>query len=198
MLTVRELCTAAKAASRVLAVSGTAERNRALAAIADALEAHEAEILAANAEDTAAAAANGMRASLLDRLTLNHARLASAAQGVREVMAQEDPIGGADSVTRRPNGLRIERRRVPLGVVGIIYEARPNVTVDAAVLCLKAGSACILRGGKEAIRSNRKAVELMREAVASAGLPEDCVSLVQSTDRETARELMHLENMWTC
>ena len=190
MLTVRELCTAAKAASRVLAVSGTAERNRALSAIADALEAHEAEILAANAEDTAAAAANGMRASLLDRLTLNHARLASAAQGVREVMAQEDPIGGADSVTRRPNGLRIERRRVPLGVVGIIFEARPNVTVDAAALCLKSGNACVLRGGKEAIRSNIALMRVMRDAVSSAGLPADCMALCEDTSRAGAGDMM--------
>ncbi len=183
----------AKAAARVLAVTGTEQKNRALEAIASILEERAEEWLAANREDTDAAKAAGISPALLDRLTLTPARIAGIAAAVREAAALPDPVGQVTKETVRPNGLTIRQVRVPMGVIAIIFEARPNVTVDAAVLCLKAGSACILRGGKEAIRSNRKAVELMREAVASAGLPEDCVSLVQSTDRETARELMHLE-----
>ncbi len=183
----------AKAAARVLAVTGTEQKNRALEAIASILEERAEEWLAANREDTDAAKAAGISPALLDRLTLTPARIAGIAAAVREAAVLPDPVGQVTKETVRPNGLSIRQVRVPMGVIAIIFEARPNVTVDAAVLCLKAGSACILRGGKEAIRSNRKAVELMREAVASAGLPEDCVSLVQSTDRETARELMHLE-----
>ena len=190
MKTVRELCIAAKAASRTLAGAGTREKNRALAAIADALEAHKDEIFAANAEDVRSARENGMREALIDRLTLNEKRMKGIAQGVREVMAQEDPVGGADAVTKRPNGLRIERRRVPLGVVGIIYEARPNVTADAAALCLKSGNACVLRGGKEAIRSNMALMRVMRDAVEAAGLPADCMALCEDTSRNSAAEMM--------
>ena len=134
-----------------------------------------------------------MRPAMLDRLTLTPERVAGIVEGVRQVIALPDPIGTADKTETRPNGLIISRRRVPLGVVAIIFEARPNVTVDAAALCLKSGNVCILRGGKEAIRSNRAVTALMREALASAGLPEDCVSLVQDTSHETANELMHLD-----
>lgn len=184
---------AAKEASRALAVAGTAQKNAALEAIAATLLAGQEEWLAANREDMAAAQAEGMRPALLDRLSLDRGRMEGIAEGVRQVAALPDPIGRADRTERRPNGLVISRRRVPLGVIVIIFEARPNVAVDAAALCLKAGNACILRGGKEAIRSNRVAVALMRRALREAGLPEDCVSLVQDTSRDSAQALMHLD-----
>ena len=183
---------AAKAASRVLACAGTAKKNKALAAIAEALWNGRQEWLDANAEDIAAAKEAGISDALLDRLTLTEARIAGIANAVRQVIALPDPIGTVTKMETRPNGLIIGRRRVPLGVIAIIYEARPNVTADAAVLCLKSGNTCILRGGKEAIHSNRCAVRLMRQALESAGLPADCVSLVQDTSRESANELMHL------
>ena len=182
----------AKDASFVLATAGTEQKNAALAAIADTLTARQDEWLAANEADLSAAREVGMRPAMLDRLTLSRERIAGIVGGVRQVMALPDPIGQVTKMERRPNGLLIGRRRVPLGVVAIIFEARPNVTVDAAALCLKSGNVCILRGGKEAIRSNRCVVKLMREALASVGLPEDCISLVQDTSHETANELMHL------
>ena len=183
----------AKAASYTLATAGTARKNAALEAIAETLTKRSAEWLAANGEDIAAAREAGMRPAMLDRLTLTEERISGIVEAVRQVAALPDPIGKVDKMETRPNGLIIGRRRVPLGVVAIIFEARPNVTVDAAALCLKSGNVCILRGGKEAIRSNRKAAVLMRAALKSAGLPEDCVSLVQDTSHETANELMHLE-----
>ncbi len=184
---------AAQAAARVLALASTAQKNQALEAIAQALSAQEDALLQANAADLAAAQAAGTRPALLDRLALNPERVASMAQGVRQVAALPDPTATDGRSFTQPNGLRISRRRVPLGVVGMIYEARPNVTVDAAALCLKSGNACILRGGKEAFRSNQAAVELMRGALEAAGLPRDCVSLVQDTSRASAQELMHLD-----
>ena len=193
MTTLQQQGQAAKAAGYLLSTAGTAKKNTALAAIADILEQRQDEWLSANAEDVAAAREAGMRAAMLDRLTLTPERAAGIVDGVRQVIALPDPIGKVDRMERRPNGLIIGRRRVPLGVIAIIFEARPNVTVDAAALCLKSGNVCILRGGKEAIRSNRKAAELMREALRQAGLPEDCVSLVQDTSHETANELMHLD-----
>ena len=193
MTALQEQGRLAKAASYTLSTAGTARKNAALEAVAETLARRRDEWLSANAEDAAAAKAAGMRPAMLDRLLLTGERIAGIVEGVRQVMALPDPIGKVDKMETRPNGLIIGRRRVPLGVVAIIYEARPNVTVDAAALCLKSGNVCILRGGKEAIRSNRKAVELMRAALASAGLPEDCVSLVQDTSHETANELMHLD-----
>ncbi len=191
-MTINELGAAAKAAARTLALAGTEQKNRALEAIAEKLTENRAEWLAANEEDVRAAKAAGMRPALLDRLTLTEARADSAAAGVREVAALPDPIGQVDHMETRPNGLIIGRRRVPLGVIAIIFEARPNVAVDAAALCLKSGNAVILRGGKEAIGSNLAAVKLMRSALKEAGLPEDCIALVEDTSRESARELMHL------
>ena len=193
MTALREQGRRAKAASYTLAAAGTARKNAALEAIADILTERRDEWLAANAEDIAAAREAGTRPAMLDRLTLTEERIAGIVEAVRQVAALPDPIGKVDKMETRPNGLIIGRRRVPLGVVAIIFEARPNVTVDAAALCLKSGNVCILRGGKEAIRSNRKAAELMRAALKSAGLPEDCVSLVQDTSHETAGELMHLD-----
>ena len=183
----------AKEAAYVLAAAGTAKKNEALAAIADILTARQEEWLAANAADVAAAKEAGMRPAMLDRLTLTPERIAGIVDGVRQVMALPDPIGQVTRMETRPNGLIIGRRRVPLGVIAIIFEARPNVTVDAAALCLKSGNVCILRGGREAIRSNRCVTELMREALVSVGLPGDCISLVQDTSHETANELMHLD-----
>ena len=183
---------AAKNASRVLSIAGTAKKNAALEAIASALEARREEILAANQEDMTAAKAAGMRPSLQDRLALDGSRIAGIVDGVRQVAALPDPIGEITKMSTRPNGLVIGKRRVPLGVIGIIYEARPNVTVDAAALCLKAGNAVILRGGKEAFRSNKAFVAVLRDALESAGLPRDCVALVEDTSRESANELMGL------
>ena len=182
----------AKSAGYKLAAATTEEKNSALDAIADAILEHEEDWLRANAADIEAAKESGMSASLLDRLTLNHDRVIGVVDGVRSVKALPDPIGEVMSRTTRPNGLVIEKKRVPLGVIGIIFEARPNVTVDAAVLCLKAGNVCILRGGKEAINSNRCVVNIMRDALRKAGFSEDCISLVQDTERASAAELMNL------
>ena len=174
---------AAKEAARVLAVASSAQKDAALEAIAQALEARQAELLAANARDLSAAKENGMRPALLDRLSLDEGRIAGIVEGVRQVKALPDPIGAVTKMDTRPNGLMIGKRRVPLGVIGIIYEARPNVTVDAAALCLKSGNAVILRGGKEAFHSNSAFVAVMRDALAAAGLPQDCVALVADTSQ---------------
>lgn len=183
---------AAKVAARTLSVADTAQKNKALEAIAQALLDRQEEILSANAQDLAAARESGMRQSLQDRLALDEKRIAGIVEGVRQVAALPDPIGQVTKMEKRPNGLIIGRRRVPLGVIGIIYEARPNVTVDAAALCLKSGNAVILRGGKEALHSNMALTAIMRDALNQSGLPMDCVSLVASTSRESATEMMNL------
>ena len=182
----------AKKASRVLSCLNTEAKNTALLAIADALETRREEWLSANDIDIENAKSAGMRVSLLDRLRLDTERIAKVASGVREAAALKDPIGETISETIRPNGLKIVKKRVPLGVIGIIYEARPNVTVDTAALCLKAGNACILRGGKEAIHSNLAAVNIMRETLEKLNIPADSICLVEDTSRESANELMHL------
>jgi len=182
----------AREASRVLMTAGTAVKNAALAAIADALVENSQEILAANEKDLASARENGMRESLIDRLSLTPERIADIAAAVREVIALPDPIGTVKDTIVRPNGLVIGKKTVPLGVIAIIYEARPNVTADAAALCLKSGNAAILRGGKEAFCSNMAIMDIMRRAVSSVGLPEDVISLVKDTSRDSARELMQL------
>lgn len=181
----------AKAAARQLATAG-ALKNTALLAMAKAIEENGDAILSANALDVAAARENGMTDSLIDRLTLNHTRIQGMAQGIRAVAAQNDPIGTVVGGSVRPNGLKIEQVRVPLGVIGIIYEARPNVTADAAALCLKAGNAVILRGGKEAIRSNLSVAQVMRGAAEQAGLPKDSIQLVEDTSRSSSVEMMQL------
>ncbi|BDF71799.1 gamma-glutamyl phosphate reductase [Oscillospiraceae bacterium] len=183
---------AAKNAARRLAVAASAQKDAALEAVAAALEARRDEILSANEADMAAARAAGMRPALQDRLALDADRVAGIVAGVRQVIALPDPIGAVTGMSKRPNGLTIGKRRVPLGVIGIIYEARPNVTVDAAALCLKSGNAVILRGGKEAFRSSRAMVAIMRDALEAAGLPRDCIALVEDTSRESANELMNL------
>ena len=191
MTRLEEMGAAAKQAARKLAVAGN-QKDTALEAIAAALEAHTEEILAANREDLFAAEQNGMSRSLMDRLALNEKRIAGMADGVRQVKAQPDPVGQVLEGGVRPTGLRIEKVAVPLGVIGIIYEARPNVTADAAALCLKAGNAVILRGGKEAFRSNQAIAEVMRDAVEAAGLPRDSIQLVQDTSRASSIEMMGL------
>lgn len=191
--TLQQQGRAAREASHVLATAGTEKKNEALEAIASVLTDRQEEWLRANEQDLEAAESAGMRPALLDRLRLTPERIAGIVEGIRQIIALPDPIGRVDKMETRPNGLIIGRRRVPLGVIAIIFEARPNVTVDAAALCLKSGNVCILRGGREAIHSNRCVAKLMREALAQAGLPGDCISLVQDTRRETANELMHLD-----
>ncbi|MBP3311518.1 MAG: glutamate-5-semialdehyde dehydrogenase, partial [Butyricicoccus sp.] len=183
---------AAKKAKSAVARLGTSDKNRGLAAIAAALEANTAEILAANAVDIENGRANGLNDGLIDRLTLTEARIAGIAEGCRQVAALPDPVGELLWQKTRPNGLKIGLKRVPMGVIGIIYEARPNVTVDAAALCFKAGSACILRGGKEAFHSSMCLTKLMRAALAAEGLPEDAINLVEDTSRDTANQMMRL------
>lgn len=192
MTELEKMGVAAKAAERVLAVAGTTKKNNALAAIAAALLNNKERILAANAMDIENAENAGIKRAFLDRLLLSSERIDEIAKSVAELIALADPIGEVISMSDRPNGLTIGKKRVPLGVIGIIFEARPNVTVDAAVLCLKAGNVCILRGGKEAINSNSILVDIMREALAYVGLPEDCICLVRDTSRESAKELMGL------
>lgn len=182
----------ARQAAQQLACAGTAAKNAALAAMADALHTHEAAILEANAADVAAAREAGMRDSLIDRLRLDAARIAGMSAGIREIIALTDPVGEVVEGYRRPNGLQLRKTRVPMGVIGIIYEARPNVTADAAALCLKAGNATLLRGGKEAIRSNLAIVRALRDGLAAAGLPQDAVQLLEDTSRETAAAMMRL------
>ena len=183
---------AAKAASSCLMICSTKVKNDALLSIADALGEKKQVILDANVLDMENARRGGMSESMLDRLALDAGRIDAIANSVREVAALNDPIGQVDKLEKRPNGLVIGRKTVPLGVIAIIYEARPNVTVDAAVLCLKSGNAVILRGGKEAFNSNNAFVSIMREAVSAAGLPEDSISLVQDTSRESVDTLMNL------
>ncbi len=191
-MTLLEMGACAKQAAAVLRTASTARKNAALTAIAARLEADTEAILAANAEDLARARENGMRESLIDRLTLTADRIRGMADGVREVAALADPIGEIVDGYCRPNGLRIQKTRVPLGVAGIIYEARPNVTSDAAALCLKSGNAVILRGGKEAFSSNTAVAASIRSGLEEAGLPADCVQLLDKTDRETAAQMMRL------
>lgn len=192
MTEVERLGAGAKAAERVLSVAGTIKKNAALEAIRLALLENQDAILTANALDMENAKKNGLKKSFQDRLRLTAERIEGIAKGVAEVKALSDPIGEVITMYDRPNGLTIGKKRVPLGVIGIIFEARPNVTVDAAVLCLKSGNACILRGGKEAINSNKAMVDIMRNALSSAGLPEDCICLITDTSRESAKELMEL------
>lgn len=182
----------AKAAAVVLATLPTPRKNKALLASADALLAAKEEILAANKADVDAALENGIKGAFIDRLTLTEARLGDMADGLRQVAKLDDPVGEVLSMKTLDNGLVVGQKRVPMGVIGIIFEARPNVTADAFGLCLKAGSAVILRGGKEAFRTNQATIKALRSALAAEGLPEDCVQMVPDTSRETANEMMRL------
>lgn len=181
----------AKKASRVLMTAG-AKKDEALLAIAGALRANAGSIIAANDIDIENGKAAGLTESLLDRLRLTKERIEGMAEGVEQVAAQSDPVGKIIEGRTLKNGLQIEKITVPMGVIGIIFEARPNVTSDAAALCLKAGSAVILRGGKEAIHSNKAIAAVMRDAIEQAGLPRDCVALIEDTTRQSATELMQL------
>ena len=182
----------ARRAAGTLMVAAAPAKNAALEAIARTLEENAAEIFAANAEDVAAGKAAGIAPNLLDRMLLDEKRLAGIVEGVRQVAALKDPIGEVLHAETLPNGLIVSQMRVPLGVVGMIYEARPNVTVDAAVLCLKSGNAVILRGSKDILRSNICLVKLMRQALTEAGLDPDCIALVEDPSRETATAFMKL------
>ncbi len=182
----------AKRASRILACATTAQKNEALFAIADALEQNAEAILLANKKDLENGRRNGLSDALLDRLMLNESRIRAIADSVRHVATLEDPVGRVLSEDVMPNGLRLVKTAVPIGVLAVIYEARPNVTVDSAVLCLKSGNAVILRGGKEAIESNIALAETMWSALEKTSLPRDCVQLVTDTTHESAQALMHL------
>ena len=187
-----ELGKRAKAAEAAAAVASTSQKDKALAEISKALLENKKLIIAENAKDIAAAKANGMTEAKQDRLKLDEKRIEGIAKGVDELIALKDPIGEIIGGGSRPNGLQIIKTRVPLGVISIIYESRPNVTVDAAALCLKAGNVVILKGGKEAINSNICLGKIMRDAVEKAGLPADIIQVVDNTDRETTNELMRL------
>lgn len=184
---------AAKAASYQLSVLSTSQKNKVLMTIADHLEAQSASILAANELDLADARQNGMSAALLDRLMLDQTRLKGIADDVRQVCRLADPVGVIIDGGKLDSGLRIERRRVPLGVVGVIYEARPNVTVDVASLCLKTGNAVILRGGKETYRTNGATVRVIQDALKQHGLPAGAVQAIESPDRELVNQLLKLD-----
>ncbi|UUE46024.1 glutamate-5-semialdehyde dehydrogenase [Pectobacterium aroidearum] len=184
---------AAKAASYQLAVLSTAQKDRALLTIADLLEAESATILAANAMDLADARQNGMSEALQDRLLLTQERLSAIASDVRQVCRLTDPVGQVIDGSMLDNGLKLERRRVPLGVVGVIYEARPNVTIDVASLCLKTGNAVILRGGKETYRTNAATVKVIQQALSQCGLPAAAVQAIESPDRELVNQLLKLD-----
>jgi len=185
-----ELGRKARTASRQLSRAETAEKNAALLAMADAIEARAAELLEANGKDMAAGRDSGLDAALLDRLELNDERIAAMAEGIRQVAALTDPIGEISDMKYVPSGIQIGKMRVPLGVVGIIYESRPNVTADAAALCLKSGNAAVLRGGKEALYSNQAIAACIRDGLKQAGLPEELVQVIETTDRAAVDEMI--------
>lgn len=184
----------ARKAARALAITPTTIKNNALLAMADALEHNSDEILQANNLDLQQGEKNGLTKALLERLSLNPARIKDMADGIREIAALPDPIGEVISISKRPNGLEVGRVRTPIGVIGIIYESRPNVTADAAALCIKAGNAVILRGGEEALNSNRLIAATIADAAVKAGLAEGAIQLVDSEDREAAVYLMKMHD----
>jgi glutamate-5-semialdehyde dehydrogenase len=177
------ICRAAKTAAPALAHAGTQSKNAALRAMSERLRSRAEFLKEENAKDLEAGKARGLSAAMMDRLLLNDARIRQMADGIEEVIALPDPVGGIGRMERRPNGLLVGRMRIPLGVIGIIYESRPNVTADAAALCVKSGNAVVLRGGSEAIHSNTAIAEILREALSAAGLPEDAVSFIPITER---------------
>ena len=184
----------AKRAASELAVLNTREKNEVLMMVADLLEKRSTEILEANAGDLEVAREMGLKGAILERLTLSGDKIRDMAGGLREVAGLEDPVGEIEEMKKRPNGLLIGKKRVPLGVVGVIYESRPNVTADVAGLCIKTGNVCVLRGGKEAFRSNNAIVKIFQEALAAAGLDRNMVQLVQDTSRESAVAMMKLND----
>jgi glutamate-5-semialdehyde dehydrogenase len=193
--TIRGVAEAARRAARIVARAPGEARSAAIAAIADAIDAARPEILAANARDLAAAEGAGLAPAMLDRLRLDDARIAGLARAVREVAAAPEIVGRVERTERRPNGLEVQRVRIPLGVIAMIYEARPNVTTDAAALCLKAGNACILRGGREALESNRALLRAVGAGLVAGGLPAEAVQLVPLTDREAIADLVRLDDL---
>ena len=193
-MTLTKIGINAKKAASFLATASSDMKNTALTYIADDLENNFEKILKANQTDLENAKENGMKDALIDRLTLTKERIFAIAEGVRQVRDLPDPIGQVLGAVKRPNGLQIAKRRVPLGVIGIIYEARPNVTADTAVLCLKSSNACILRGGKEAFNSNVAIADIMKGAVKKAGLPEGTIELIRDTSRDLAEKMMALND----
>lgn len=192
---VKTKAAAAKRAAAKLAVTSTAVKNKALLAMAQALLAKQEEILAANALDMERAAAKGMKNSMLDRLKLTGARIEGMADGLRQVAALPDPVGNVLDGKTLANGLTITKVRVPLGVIGIIYEARPNVTADAAGLCLKSGNAVVLKGGSEAMESNKAVAGILSEAATAAGMPEGAIQFIDTNDRQAVQDLIHLNGL---
>lgn len=186
---------AAKQAAAKLAVTSTAVKNAALLAMAAALEAQQSEILAANERDMTAAAAKGMKSSVLDRLKLTAERISGMADGLRQVAGLADPVGNVIDGKTLPNGLHITKIRVPLGVIGIIYEARPNVTADAAGLCLKSGNAVILKGGSEAMESNKTVAAILAQAAEGAGIPAGSIQFIDTSDRQAVQDLIHMNGL---
>ncbi|SDH88683.1 glutamate-5-semialdehyde dehydrogenase [Nitrosomonas sp. Nm132] len=183
----------ARAASRLMAKADTASKNRALMAMAEAIRSDEKNLLTANARDLENAQAKGLNSAMVDRLALSAKSIASMADGLRQIAALPDPIGGMSDLNYRPSGIQVGRMRVPLGVIGIIYEARPNVTADAAGLCLKAGNAAILRGGSEAMHSNQAIATCVKEGLRTAGLPETAVQVIETSDRAAVGELITMK-----
>lgn len=192
---VKAKAQAAKQAAAKLAVTSTAVKNAALLAMAAALEAQQSEILAANERDMTAAAAKGMKSSMLDRLKLTAERISGMADGLRQVAGVADPVGNVIDGKTLPNGLHITKIRVPLGVIGIIYEARPNVTADAAGLCLKSGNAVILKGGSEAMESNKTVAAILAQAAEGAGIPAGSIQFIDTSDRQAVQDLIHMNGL---
>ena len=192
---VKAKAQAAKQAAAKLAVTSTAVKNAALMAMAAALEAQQAEILSANEHDMTAAAAKGMKSSMLDRLKLTAERISGMADGLRQVAGLADPVGNVIDGKTLPNGLHITKIRVPLGVIGIIYEARPNVTADAAGLCLKSGNAVILKGGSEAMESNKTVAAILAQAAEGAGIPAGSIQFIDTSDRQAVQDLIHMNGL---
>lgn len=192
---VKAKAQAAKQAAAKLAVTSTAVKNAALLAMATALEAQQSEILAANERDMTAAAAKGMKSSMLDRLKLTAERISGMADGLRQVAGLADPVGNVIDGKTLPNGLHITKIRVPLGVIGIIYEARPNVTADAAGLCLKSGNAVILKGGSEAMESNKTVTAILAQAAEGAGIPAGSIQFIDTSDRQAVQDLIHMNGL---
>ena len=195
MTTMKELAVVSRNAARALAVAPTAQKDEALRAMAAALRARKSGLLEANEKDLAEAKASGKNAAFIDRLALDEKRVEAMAKALEAVCALEDPVGAVTSSWRRPNGLEVRKVRLPLGVVLMIYESRPNVTSDAAALCLKSGNAVLLRGGSESFRSNQAIADVLQEGLAKAGLPPACIQLVPTTDRESMLELLGLDGL---
>ncbi len=187
---VRQTAAAAKQAFYDMGAATTAQKNAALLRMAELIRQHSAEIIAANAQDMEQAAAKGLEPALLDRLKLTESTVENMCEGLRQVAALPDPVGEMDEFRLRPNGLQIGKMRVPLGVIGMIYESRPNVTIDAAALCLKSGNACVLRGGSEAFHSNMAIAKLITQALRENGLPADAVRLIENTSRESVGAML--------